>query len=130
MPTSIIHRFIFTDTDSTVKRNFTEHSVNINLLSSVPHTFLMGLTKRLEEKIHFQAWRYKILPFYIHGSVHHYYINNIQQDARVCRYLFTAKSPRSDPSIRATSALLSAGVRDSVYCDFHLESFVSSALIN
>ena len=30
--------------------------------------------------------------FYIHGSVHRNYINKIQQDATVCRYLFTAKS--------------------------------------
>jgi len=49
-------------TDSSVKCNFTEHSVNINALSSLPHTFLTGLTKHLEERIYFHAWRYKMLP--------------------------------------------------------------------
>jgi len=33
-----------------------------------------------------------IQEFYIHGSVHLCSINKIQQDATVCRYLFTAKS--------------------------------------
>jgi len=33
------------------------------------------------------------IKFYIHGSVHrNSYINKIQQDATVCRYLFTAIS--------------------------------------
>ena len=36
--------------------------------------------------------RKAVLEFYIHGSVHRSYINKIQQDATVCRYLFTAKS--------------------------------------
>jgi hypothetical protein len=42
-------------------------------------------------------------------------------------YMF--KSPRSDPSIRATSAPLTTGVRDSADSDFHQVSFVSSAPI-